>query len=371
MKTWVKKFINQFDISESSERSNSEIENDDTPEHDISEDLATILYIIDSHMKHLFDIEKLPARKTRQTLEDLAQQLIKPNNPNMDKVLFRIRQFFSSYRISEYSYIQKTFDDFRNIIWDFVEQLNEGLDEQTEESEVRKHFDQLREAVECNSIDTLKSQSRQFIDSYIELQYKKDKKKTERMQKFQKSLHSVKKKLVEANQTMSLDHMTKAFNRKSFDEHILKQWQLSRVTKSPVTLVMLDIDHFKRVNDVYGHDIGDAIIKECVKLLQECFPRELDFVARVGGEEFAVIMTDYNVVQAAHVAEKALTTIRNETYVQLDMRIKFTCSMGIAQLNEGESVEEWIKRADEALYASKNSGRDKATIAEIKTSKSA
>jgi diguanylate cyclase len=368
LKSWVKKFINQFDISGNSDEGDGHM-GEETPDIDLSEDRATILYIIDTYLKHLIDIERFPIRKARITLEELAQELIKPDHPNLERVLFKTRQFFSSYRIGEYSYIQKTFDDFRNIIWDFVEQLNEGLDEEQAESEVKNHFERLREAVESNSIDTLKSQSRQFIDSYIELQYRRDKNKSDRMEKFQKNLHSVQKQLVEANQAINQDHLTKAFNRRSFDEHIKKQWQLSRVTKSAVTLVMVDIDHFKRVNDTYGHDIGDAIIKECVKLLQDCFQRDLDFVARVGGEEFAVVMSDFNAIQAAHACEKALQIIRDETYVHLDMRIKFTCSMGVAQLQEGESVEEWSKRADEALYSSKHSGRDRMTVAENKKAK--
>jgi diguanylate cyclase (GGDEF)-like protein len=139
--------------------------------------------------------------------------------------------------------------------------------------------------------------------------------------------------------------------------------QLSQVTGDPACLVMLDIDHFKKVNDNYGHQIGDAILIECVKLLQEAFSRDKDFVARVGGEEFAVIMSDTNITTAIDLVEQAMDKIRETVYVEGPNKIQFTISVGIAQLKKIESVDAWLKRADEALYHSKNTGRDRYTVA--------
>ena len=212
-------------------------------------------------------------------------------------------------------------------------------------------------------MDQLKSQSRQFIDSYVEHQSRKDKHRSDRMKNIKKNLDVVKKQLNEANNSMRLDHLTQAFNRKSFDEQARQQKSLHHLSKQPVTLISLDIDHFKKINDTYGHQTGDLILIECVRLLKEVFSREADFVARVGGEEFAILLPECRYDHALKKAEQALDRIRGEAYVVGDVTIKFTVSMGIAELNENEDVESWMKRADVALYQSKATGRNKYTLA--------
>ncbi|MCB0394894.1 MAG: GGDEF domain-containing protein, partial [Bdellovibrionales bacterium] len=136
--------------------------------------------------------------------------------------------------------------------------------------------------------------------------------------------------------------------------------------KAPVSLLILDIYHFKKVNDTYGHDIGDYVLIELVKMLKELFPKDNEFVARLGGEEFAVLLPDHQVKHAMVKAERALDRIRKEVLVHMDYKIKFTISIGIAELMEGEDTQHWFKRADSALYHSKNNGRNQFTVAEKK-----
>ncbi|RYZ79163.1 MAG: GGDEF domain-containing protein, partial [Proteobacteria bacterium] len=249
-------------------------------------------------------------------------------------------------------------------IWDFAEQLAEDVQyEQAKELEATQSLDQLREAVEANSIEGLRSKSREFIDFYIKYQAQKDDRRSKRITSMKKNLSAVKRQLLEANHSMRVDHLTKAFNRKSFDEQMRKYHQLSVISQNQVSLITLDIDFFKKINDSYGHDIGDFILKECVLLLKEAFSREDDFVARIGGEEFAVILPNFNVENAIIRAEEAMTKIRNEVFVHDKLEIKFTVSMGIAQLLPNETAEAWLKRADTALYQSKQTGRNKYTVA--------
>lgn len=359
MKKWMQKLADQLDLDW---KKNPEGPHD-TP-LDMSEEKATLLYILDIYNKHLLEIEAHPVRKVRETLDEFAKEILNPDPAKSEKVLFRLRQFFSSYRIEEYSYIQKTFDDFRGIIWDFVDQLAADLSyEQGFDGQIQSSFEQLKEAVESNSIDILKSQSRQFIDSYIEHQTRRDRRRSERMENIRRNLHSMKKQLVDANNSLKHDHLTSAFNRKSFDEQIKNCHNLNKIDGHPVCLIVLDIDYFKKINDSYGHAMGDVVLVECVKMLKECFHRPNDVVARIGGEEFAIILPEISLEGALVLAEQALAKIRAETIVQEDMRIKFTLSMGIAALVSGESADTWLKRADAALYDSKNSGRNKYTVA--------
>lgn len=353
----MQKLIDQFDFDGDSGDEQSKI-------GQVSEDRATLLFLIDTYNKHLFEIDSHPVRKVREVLDNFAKELLDPKKQNSDRVLFRFRQFFSSYRIDEYTYLQKTFEEFRSIVWDFVDQLGEDINyEKNSDKEILENLEELREAVESNSIDDLKTQSRQFIDFYTEYQTKKDEHKSQRLESIKSNLSAVKKQLTEANNNMRLDHLTSAYNRKSFDEQISQLWNLHQISQTPVSLVMLDIDHFKKVNDNYGHAIGDFVIKECVKQLQDHFGRDQDFVSRVGGEEFAVILPDYNAEQAAQKSDEVRKKIQSDVLVQDGVEIRFTISLGVAQLQESESIEIWMKRADSALYESKNTGRNKVTIA--------
>jgi diguanylate cyclase len=330
----------------------------------INEEKATLLFMIDTYNKHLFEIEKHSIRKVREKLDNMAKALVDSDTNKNEKTLFEIRQFFSSYRIDEYTYIQNTFDDFKRIVWDFADQLSEDIQfENTKEKQLGANLKDLKEAVEANSIDTLRLKSREFINSYVDYQSQKNELRNKRVVNTKKNLDAVKKQLLEANNNLHVDHLTGASNRKSFDEYIRKLVQMNKINTSHVSIIMLDIDFFKKINDVYGHDVGDFVLKECVRTLKEVFPKEDEMVARIGGEEFVVVLPNHSIEHAVMRAEEAMKRIRGEAFIQGDTAIRFTVSMGLAQLLDEESSSEWLKRADLALYQSKNSGRNKFTVA--------
>jgi diguanylate cyclase (GGDEF)-like protein len=362
LKQWVKKLLDQLDMDW--EKNTPKSNPDDKSAIDINEDRATLLFLLDTYNKHLIETDKQPVRKVREILDNFAKALVSPEASGGEKVLFQLRQFFSSHRLDEYTYVQNTFDDFKRIIWDFADQLSEDIRfEQLKDEEAKGSFEQLREAVESNSIDELRNKSREFIDFYIKYQSQKTERRSKRMTSIRKNLNVVKKQLVEANESMRTDHLTAAYNRMSFDEQLKKHHKLFEMSHAPVTLIMLDIDFFKKINDAYGHDMGDFVLKECVRLLKESFHREEDFLARVGGEEFAILLPDMDIAAAVNTAEHAMAKIRKEVFVHGKLDIRFTVSMGIAQLTEQDSADSWLKRADTALYQSKNTGRNKYTVA--------
>lgn len=358
----MKKLIEQLDYGFAGDDKSDSAE--PKKQLDISEDRATLLYVIDLYNKHLFEIDTHPVRKVRAILDEFAKELVNPE-ADADKVLFRLRQFFSHYRVDEYTYVRKTFEDFKGIIWDFVDQLAEDVrHEQIDDGEIASSLEELKEAVQADSIETLRAKSREFIDSYVEKQSRKDERRERRIRGIKKNLDTVKKKLDDAYKSARQDHLTGAWNRKSFDESLKEQVQLFTMSKVPVTMILLDIDHFKKINDGFGHDVGDFALKECVRVLHESFSREHDFVARIGGEEFAVLLPEHAVEHAIKRAEDAMARIRKEAWLVQDRELRFTISMGIAQLASGETGEQWLKRADQALYQSKHGGRNRYTIAE-------
>jgi diguanylate cyclase len=359
VKLWMTNLLDQLGfLSEDTEK---------TDQPTLSEDHATLLYIIDVYNRHLFQIEGQPVRKVRGILDAFSKELVhSTKGRSHEEILFRFRQWFSSYRVDEYGYIQNTFEDFKGIIWDFADQLAEELRVEKDSDQILKSsLDDLREAVDSNSIDALRAKSREFINTYIESHSQKDERRQKKIKTIQRNLSTIKKQLSEAHKAVNLDHLTGAFNRRSFDEQMKRCKTIFEISESPVSMIVLDIDFFKRINDSYGHEIGDFVLKEFVHLLQELFARPEDMVCRIGGEEFVVLLPGYSLEHAVKRAEEALERIRKDVLVHGDLQIAFTASMGIAQLNPGETPEQWLKRADTALYASKHNGRNQVTIAKL------
>lgn len=156
----------------------------------------------------------------------------------------------------------------------------------------------------------------------------------------------------------STDALTGLFNKGKFHEVITKEISLAESTKTPLSLVFLDMDHFKVINDTYGHDIGDHILKTLASILQETV-RKGDFLARWGGEEFVVTLQATEVEEAVILAEKIRKNI--EAY-NFENAGKQTVSLGVTQYISDESEGEFIKRVDKALYEAKERGRNKVVM---------
>lgn len=358
MKQWVKNLVEQFGLDWETKSPQS------TDKPTLSEEKASILYLIDTLNKYLVDIEGRPVRQVRVDLDSLAKAIGNADPAVADKAMFRFRQYFNSYRIDEYTYIQNTFDDFKNVIWDFADQLSEDIEyERSQDHELGQSLELLKDAVESNSIDDLRSRSREFIDTYVEAHTQKESRRSRRMNHMQKNLAEVQTKLTEATKSAKTDHLTGAWNRRSFDDKAREIISEFKNKNTPCTMLMLDIDYFKRVNDVYGHDVGDYVLQECVRMLKQIFSRPKDFVARVGGEEFVVLLPSFRVQDSIKKVEEALQAFRDEVIIYSDQQISFTCSIGVAQLLDSENKDQWVKRADEALYKSKKNGRDRYTVA--------
>ncbi len=126
----------------------------------------------------------------------------------------------------------------------------------------------------------------------------------------------------------------------------------------PLSVLMMDIDHFKRVNDSFGHSVGDEVLKALVNVCDDLI-RETDIFGRLGGEEFAVVLSETPVEEAAVVADRLRLSLSELSVPAGEGTTGFTVSIGLTTLQQGESsLEEILNRADRALYAAKNGGRD-------------
>jgi diguanylate cyclase (GGDEF)-like protein/PAS domain S-box-containing protein len=160
------------------------------------------------------------------------------------------------------------------------------------------------------------------------------------------------------------DYLTALPNRRRFDEVLLHEIDRARRTKLPLALILLDIDHFKRYNDLCGHLAGDECLKAVAKTLDGVIRRPADMAARFGGEEFAIILPETNFQGAISLGQRAVDSVATLCLQNLDPRVEHvTISAGVAMLELGaessaNQMKELIERADRELYAAKAAGRN-------------
>jgi len=190
--------------------------------------------------------------------------------------------------------------------------------------------------------------------------------------KIEKKLRESQKKLEDINAELeklsNIDGLTGIANRYCFDEYIINELKRTIRDKTPVSLIMVDIDYFKNFNDRYGHLAGDECLKDVAKAMKNSLNRPSDIVARYGGEEFVVVLPGSDKNGAAIIAEKIRSNveslqIKNEGSAESDL---ITVSLGVYTIkpDENTTVASLISKADQALYQAKNEGRNRVVVVE-------
>ncbi|SFO26338.1 diguanylate cyclase (GGDEF) domain-containing protein [Mesorhizobium sp. NFR06] len=154
------------------------------------------------------------------------------------------------------------------------------------------------------------------------------------------------------------DGLTGMQNRRYFDDALREYLLEFRRIDRPVGLMILDLDHFKQVNDTHGHDVGDEVLRAVATCLRG-MTRYHDVVARLGGEEFAVVTPNMDVELLARFAERIRKAIANMSILSGNVRLKITTSVGLAVWDHKESAEDFYRRADRQLYEAKKQGRNR------------
>ncbi|MDO8453729.1 MAG: GGDEF domain-containing protein, partial [Sulfurimonas sp.] len=157
------------------------------------------------------------------------------------------------------------------------------------------------------------------------------------------------------------DILTGMLNRRKFEELSALEIKQSKRYNRDLTLLMLDIDHFKNINDTYGHAIGDEVLKHFANICKH-IAREADIVARIGGEEFVIILPETDIEGAYNFSERLRKEVFNSSVTIESQTIKYSVSIGIASLKEDKDVKTILQKADEALYEAKESGRNTTIV---------
>ncbi len=181
----------------------------------------------------------------------------------------------------------------------------------------------------------------------------------ENLAETKKDLYQKEKDIRELETQSQIDPLTQLLNRRTWKKYLDREFERSQRYGNVFSIIMIDIDHFKRFNDFYGHQVGDAILRKFSALLKETV-RKIDAVFRYGGEEFAILLPETPLEKAKSVAQRVRETINSTLFTdeRKQLELKVTASFGVSDSNGKKSIDAIIEAADHALYLGKHSGRN-------------
>lgn len=229
-------------------------------------------------------------------------------------------------------------------IIDSIYQHNDSID---------NHSDAFREHSKTLNTDDINSSLKQIIEELQSLK-QENQKMSAKLNDYHENIRALNQELAIAKTEAEIDFLTGIVNRRRFERATETMLEDLKTKHYPFSIIMLDIDHFKHINDKYGHPVGDSALKELAEILKT-FLRANAIPGRVGGEEFAVILPGSPIQDANHIAERLRQAVENRTFPN---DIKVTASFGVTEAKKTDDVVSLFSRVDEALYKAKKSGRN-------------
>ena len=181
----------------------------------------------------------------------------------------------------------------------------------------------------------------------------------------EQKMHELEIELGQVSELIYQDHLTGTLNRRGLDEAFIREFARAKRGQTPISIAMLDIDHFKKINDTFGHDVGDQALVHLASVIKEIL-RPMDVVARFGGEEFVIILPDTIVADGVNIMTRLQRDLTKRYFLHENEKLLITFSAGVAQRESEETADAMIARADNALYRAKQAGRNRVFAAEAK-----
>ncbi len=337
---------------------------------DLDEALEGAAGILRARARHAFCVGHEDAASIATTLERWASHVLVRSPPpgvsRDDATDPRARdwrglvEYVGGQARREQEWVHGSVRDMREAIFTLVETLGRSSGAQgRHDALLRRRLTTLNGAVESGSLDALKREALAVAAAVTAVMEEQRLLAERQAKELEERLHVLTEQLEQTRREGETDPLTKVANRRIFDVSLVRALAVASAVRRPLTLLMVDVDHFKRVNDEHGHPAGDKVLCAVADGLARAFPRRSDLVARYGGEEFAIILADSGDQDAEGLAARCLGAVRG-LRIEVGLRvIAVTASVGVAVARPGESASELVARADRALYDAKRRGRDR------------
>ena len=315
--------------------------------------------------EYTLDISEIDAGRFKEQLEALqakfrSEEKTKTIAAGFDRQKAAILEHIQRQK----AYIGERESEFREII-DLMTAAMTGLDNENRNfySSIRTQGERFEQITLLDDIKRMKNELVREVDNMRSMVRQKEGQDQKALDALSSQVDGLKKELDEARRSANTDGLTGVKNRKALDEYLRSLVERNSITRLPFSLLMMDLDDFKTLNDTYGHTVGDRML---LAFAEKCKAsvRSDDFLARYGGEEFTLILPGASLRNANKKAKQLCKTIAASRYAADDSphadAISITVSIGVSTYRNGDTVQALLERADQCLYKAKSAGKNRA-----------
>ena len=308
------------------------------------------------------DLKEIDADRFKSEIDRLGEKIKSENKTKkLQSVFEKHKKIISIYIKRLKKYLGTREKEFKGIIELLIEAMAvTDADNRVFNKKIFEQSEKIEQISLLNDIKKIKSALKQEIKQVRKAIKEKQLHDREHLKKLTRQVDSLSVELEKAKEESLTDGLTGIYNRLAFDRQMKKLEEKNVITKFPFSLLLFDIDNFKKINDTYGHPIGDRVILALIRKCRE-LTRKDDYLARFGGDEFAVIMPGASLRNATKKAKQLSKEVSKARYAvdsaDESPALSFTISIGVSAYMKGDLSDNVIERADKALYAAKQSGK--------------
>jgi len=270
-----------------------------------------------------------------------------------------VRRFVHEYCRSSSTHAANVAGDLREVIWVFVRNFTQSFStEEATDARLQEQLGRLERLVDASDVAQLKREVLDTVGTLTQELGERRERQRAQMATLGETVRALGDELASARRDGETDPLTRLFNRKALDAYVEESVRMFAAFRQDTCLLVIDVDHFKSINDASGHLVGDEVLRQVADALARVFMRKSDFVARYGGDEFAVVLREASLADAARLAERVLSRVRMLGISAGDRQVGVTVSIGAAALGREDDAKRWFERADRGLYAAKAAGRN-------------
>ena len=329
--------------------------------------LDTIGALLTKFGEYAFDTDQSSASETKERCEEHWRQIslgptksVHPKSRGTRRDFSKLLRFFEEQRQQEKSYVVQGIANLREAVQEFAQCLTFAVrEDRNADQQIDSQLKRLTEIVSSNDLTAVRQQTDKVVALVQNAMTRRRDREKEQILHLGTQVQALRSELDAVRTQATLDPLTQLFNRAAFDQEVEKVAALGLLLGSEPCLTMVDADHFKSINDAYGHPVGDQVLRAIADDLVRHFLRKEDFVCRCGGEEFAIVVRDSTLEKVAARVDRARQALANTPVTTAAGPVNVAFSAGVTPLIPGESAAKWIKRADRALYAAKHQGRNR------------
>jgi diguanylate cyclase len=276
-----------------------------------------------------------------------------------------VRRFVREYCRSSAKHASGVAADLRDVIWVFIRNFGQALSKEEEADErIREQVARLEKLAMASAAAELKREVTEAVGSLTRAFEERRQRQRAQMATLGETVRKLGDELATVRREGERDPLTRVFNRKALDAYLERTVEMYRAFRQDMCLVMIDVDRFKEINDSCGHVVGDQVLREVADVIARVFLRKTDFVARFGGDEFAVVLRETAPEDVLPLADRVLARVRAASLAAGGRRVALSVSVGAAAIEAADDPTSWLERADRALYAAKSAGRDRVAVGE-------